>query len=117
MLADELGISKVFETEEIFDVAIVGAGPSGLAAAVYAASEGLTTVVLEGTAPGGQAGTSSKIENYLGFPTGITGQELASRAEIQAQRFGARLEVARNVVGLSLPPASCIDSALRVVAW
>jgi len=100
LLADELGISKVFETEEIFDVAIVGAGPSGLAAAVYAASEGLTTVVLEGTAPGGQAGTSSKIENYLGFPTGITGQELASRAEIQAQRFGARLEVARNVVGL-----------------
>ena len=104
VLADELGISKVFEAEEIFDVAIVGAGPSGLAAAVYAASEGLTTVVLEGTAPGGQAGTSSKIENYLGFPTGITGQELASRAEIQAQRFGARLEVARNVVGLSGSP-------------
>ena len=101
LFADELGISKVFETEEIFDVAIVGAGPSGLAAAVYAASEGLTTVVLEGTAPGGQAGTSSKIENYLGFPTGITGQELASRAEIQAQRFGARLEVARNVVGFT----------------
>jgi thioredoxin reductase (NADPH) len=100
-LADELGISKVFETEEIFDVAIVGAGPSGLAAAVCAASEGLRTVVLEGTAPGGQAGTSSKIENYLGFPTGITGQELASRAEIQAQRFGARLEVARSVVGLN----------------
>jgi thioredoxin reductase (NADPH) len=101
VLADELGISKVFEAEEIFDVAIVGAGPSGLAAAVYAASEGLTTVVLEGTAPGGQAATSSKIENYLGFPTGITGQELASCAEVQAQRFGARLEVARNVVGLS----------------
>ncbi|NYF90166.1 FAD-dependent oxidoreductase [Tunturiibacter empetritectus] len=104
VLADELGISNVFEAEEIFDVAIVGAGPAGLAAAVYAASEGLTTVVLEGTAPGGQAGTSSRIENYLGFPTGITGQELASRAEIQAQRFGARLEVARNVVGLSSSP-------------
>jgi thioredoxin reductase (NADPH) len=102
-LADELGISKVFEAEEIFDVAIVGAGPSGLAAAVYAASEGLKTIVLEGTAPGGQAGTSSKIENYLGFPMGITGQELASRAEIQAQRFGARLEVSRNAVGLYCP--------------
>ncbi len=99
-LADELGISKVFSPKEIFDVAIVGAGPSGLAAAVYAASEGLSTIVLEGLAPGGQAGTSSRIENYLGFPTGITGQELASRAEIQAQRFGARLEVARNVVSL-----------------
>jgi thioredoxin reductase (NADPH) len=99
-LADELGISKVFAPKEIFDVAIVGAGPSGLAAAVYAASEGLSTIVLEGLAPGGQAGTSSRIENYLGFPTGITGQELASRAEIQAQRFGARLEVARNVIGL-----------------
>jgi thioredoxin reductase (NADPH) len=100
ILADELGMSKVFEAEEIFDVAIVGAGPSGLAAAVYAASEGLKTIVLEGTAPGGQAGTSSKIENYLGFPMGITGQELASRAEVQAQRFGARLEVSRNAVGL-----------------
>ena len=100
LLADELGISHVFELEELFDVAIVGAGPSGLAAAVYAASEGLKTIVLEGTAPGGQAGTSSKIENYLGFPMGITGQELASRAEVQAQRFGARLEVSRNAVGL-----------------
>ena len=99
-LADELGISRVYETEEIFDVAIVGAGPAGLAAAVHAASEGLRTIVIEGIAPGGQAGTSSKIENYLGFPTGITGQELASRAEIQAQRFGARLEVSRHAVSL-----------------
>ena len=103
VLADELGISNVFEAEEIFDVAIVGAGPAGLAAAVYAASEGLRTIVLEGNAPGGQAGTSSKIENYLGFPLGVTGQELASRAEIQAQRFGARLEVSRNVVGILHP--------------
>jgi thioredoxin reductase (NADPH) len=109
LLADELGISQVFESEELFDVAIVGAGPSGLAAAVYAASEGLKTIVLEGTAPGGQAGTSSKIENYLGFPMGITGQELASRAEVQAQRFGARLEVSRNAVGLC-----CIDGRHRL---
>jgi thioredoxin reductase (NADPH) len=108
-LADELGISQVFELKELFDVAIVGAGPSGLAAAVYAASEGLKTIVLEGTAPGGQAGTSSKIENYLGFPMGITGQELASRAEVQAQRFGARLEVSRNAVGLC-----CLDGIHRL---
>ena len=76
----KLGISNVFEAGAIFDVAVVGAGPSGLAAAVYAASEGLRTIVIEGNAPGGQAGTSSRIENYLGFPTGITGQDLASRA-------------------------------------
>ena len=99
-LARALGLCDVFEKESIFDVTVIGAGPSGLAAAVYAASEGLHTIVIEGNAPGGQAGTSSRIENYLGFPTGVTGQELASRAEIQAQRFGARLEVSRSVVGL-----------------
>jgi len=76
------------------------AGPSGLTAAVYAASEGLSTLVLESTAPGGQAGTSSKIENYLGFPTGISGQALAGRAQSQAQKFGARLAIARTVTGL-----------------
>ncbi len=84
----------------MFDVAVVGAGPSGLAAAVYAASEGLRTVVIEALAPGGQAGTSSKIENYLGFPTGISGHALAGRAQIQAQKFGARLAIARAVVGI-----------------
>ena len=99
-LAEALGMSNVFDVDSIFDVAVIGAGPSGLAAAVYAASEGLKTIVIEGNAPGGQAGTSSKIENYLGFPTGVTGQELASRAEIQAQRFGARLEISREVVQL-----------------
>ena len=72
-LADELGITELPDPTMIYDVAVVGAGPSGLAAAVYAASEGLCTIVVEGTAPGGQAGTSSKIENYLGFPTGISG--------------------------------------------
>ena len=81
-------------------MAVVGAGPAGLAAAVYAASEGLSTIVLEGVAPGGQAGTSSKIENYLGFPTGISGQALAGRAQAQAQKFGARLAIARAVTGV-----------------
>ena len=73
-------------------------GPSGLAAAVYAASEGLCTIVIEGIAPGGQAGTSSKIENYLGFPTGISGQRLASRAQLQALKFGVRFAISRQVV-------------------
>ena len=85
---------------DVFDVAVVGAGPAGLAAAVYAASEGLRTLVLEAEAPGGQAGTSSKIENYLGFPTGISGQALAGRAQVQAQKFGARIALPRRVVGM-----------------
>ncbi len=79
---------------------MVGAGPAGLAAAVYAASEGLDTIVVEGAAPGGQAGTSSKIENYLGFPTGISGQALAGRAQVQAQKFGARLAISREVAAI-----------------
>ena len=99
-LADELGLSESLELEQVFDVAIVGAGPAGLAAAVYAASEGLRTIVIEGNAPGGQAGTSSRIENYLGFPTGVSGQELASLAEVQAQKFGARLAISREVTAL-----------------
>jgi thioredoxin reductase (NADPH) len=99
-LADELGMTNVFQTEEVFDVAIVGAGPSGLAAAVYAASEGLRTIIIESTAPGGQAGTSSRIDNYLGFPNGVSGHELASKAEIQAQRFGAQFAISRSVVDL-----------------
>ena len=69
---------------------VIGGGPAGLAAAVYGSSEGLTTAVIDATAPGGQAGTSSKIENYLGFPTGISGADLASRAILQAQKFGAQ---------------------------
>lgn len=97
-LADELGITELPEAGTIYDVAVVGAGPSGLAAAVYAASEGLCTIVIEGTAPGGQAGTSSKIENYLGFPTGISGQRLASRAQLQALKFGVRFAISREVV-------------------
>jgi thioredoxin reductase (NADPH) len=97
-LADELGITELPDPELIYDVAVVGAGPAGLAAAVYAASEGLCTIVIESTAPGGQAGTSSKIENYLGFPTGISGQRLASRAQLQALKFGVRFAISRPVV-------------------
>ena len=90
-LARFLGLAVEFEEDEIYDAVIVGAGPAGLAAGVYAASEGLKTLILEGLAPGGQAGTSSKIENYLGFPTGVSGQALAGRAQVQAQKFGAVL--------------------------
>jgi len=97
-LADELGITELPDPAMIYDVAVVGAGPAGLAAAVYAASEGLCTIVIESTAPGGQAGTSSKIENYLGFPTGISGQRLASRAQLQALKFGVRFAISREVV-------------------
>ena len=97
-LADELGITEFPDPTMIYDVIVVGAGPSGLAAAVYAASEGLCTIVVEGTAPGGQAGTSSKIENYLGFPTGISGQRLASRAQLQALKFGVRFAISRETI-------------------
>jgi thioredoxin reductase (NADPH) len=97
-LADELGITELPDPSMVYDVTVVGAGPSGLAAAVYAASEGLCTIVIEGTAPGGQAGTSSKIENYLGFPTGISGQRLASRAQLQALKFGVRFAISREVI-------------------
>jgi len=99
-LADALGLIEALDPDKVYDVAVVGGGPAGLAAAVYAASEGLSTIVFESIAPGGQAGTSSKIENYLGFPTGISGQALAGRAQNQAQKFGARLAIARTVTGL-----------------
>jgi thioredoxin reductase (NADPH) len=97
-LADTLGITETLDPDTVYDVAVVGAGPAGLAAAVYAASEGLSTIVLESTAPGGQARPRS--ENYLGFPTGISGQALAGRAQAQAQKFGARLAIAREVAGI-----------------
>jgi len=91
-LAEVLGIRRPLE-KTIYDLVVVGAGPAGLAAAVYGASEGLNTLVLERYGPGGQAGRSMRIENYLGFPTGITGSELAERAVVQANKFGARLPV------------------------
>ncbi len=94
------GLNDEIDQGEVCDLIVVGAGPSGLAAAVYGASEGLNVMVLERNAPGGQAGTSSRIENYLGFPLGISGQELASRAFIQAEKFGARITIARSATGL-----------------
>lgn len=100
LLADALGFSAPSEPGHVYDLAIVGAGPAGLAAGVYGASEGLDTIVIEGLAPGGQAGTSSKIENYLGFPSGVSGQALASRAQVQALKFGARLTISRLVTHL-----------------
>ena len=102
-----------------YDVVIVGAGPSGLAAAVYGASEGLDVLVVESDSPGGQAGSSSKIENYLGFPTGISGQELASRAYAQAQKFGAQLIIANGATRLTCerkPYAIEIDNGTRLPA-
>ena len=94
-IADGLGLTEEIDPKHLFDLAVVGAGPAGLSASVYAASEALDTVVIEPEAPGGQAGTSSKIENYLGFPTGISGQALAGRAWIQSQKFGATFAIAR----------------------
>ena len=100
-IADCLGFNQAIDTEKVRDLVVVGAGPSGLAAAVYGASEGLDVLVLESTAPGGQAAASSKIENYLGFPTGISGQELAGRAFTQAQKFGAQVLIAKGATELS----------------
>ncbi|GAB7126730.1 FAD-dependent oxidoreductase [Silvimonas sp. JCM 19000] len=99
-LATHLGLLPEFDPAHVYDVAVVGAGPAGLAAAVYAASEGLSVAVFECRAPGGQAGASSRIENYLGFPTGISGQALAGRAFVQAQKFGAHLAIPLEVKAL-----------------
>lgn len=90
-VADCLGFNESVERARLRDLVVIGAGPSGLAAAVYGASEGLDVLIVESNAPGGQAGSSSRIENYLGFPTGVSGQELAARAYTQAERFGAEL--------------------------
>jgi thioredoxin reductase (NADPH) len=103
-LAEALGIRQPLE-QTVYDLVVVGAGPAGLAAAVYAASEGLSAAVLERTGPGGQAGRSSRIENYLGFPTGVSGSELADRAVVQAGKFGARLVVPTPVTGLTFENA------------
>jgi len=100
-LAEALGLVEDIDCSQVVDVAIVGGGPAGLSAAVYAASEGLTTLLLEAEAPGGQASTSSKIENYLGFPTGISGEALAGRAQIQAMKFGATICLPKRVTGLN----------------
>jgi thioredoxin reductase (NADPH) len=96
-LASELGLVEKLPSDRVYDLAIAGSGPAGLAAAVSGASEGLDTIVFDALGPGGQAGSSSRIENYLGFPTGLSGQELASRAAVQALKFGVRLVSPRPV--------------------
>jgi thioredoxin reductase (NADPH) len=118
-VADCLGFNADIDREHVRDVVIVGAGPAGLAAAVYGASEGLDVLVIEGSAPGGQAGSSSKIENYLGFPTGISGQELTGRAFTQAEKFGAQVMIAKRVNGLTCdrnPYAVSVDGGVPVHA-
>ncbi len=100
-VAECLGLNPTIDRTAVCDLVIIGAGPAGLGAAVYAASEGLKVVMIEANAPGGQAGTSSRIENYLGFPLGISGQELAARAYDQAQKFGARILIAKTVVRIN----------------
>ena len=109
-LADCLGFNSSIDESQVRDLIIIGAGPAGLAAAVYAASEGLDALMIEMAAPGGQAGSSSKIENYLGFPTGLSGQELAARAIAQAEKFGARMMVAHSVSRLE-----CAKKPYRIV--
>jgi thioredoxin reductase (NADPH) len=94
--AECFGLNTGIDEGEVYDLIVIGAGPSGLAAAVYGASEGLKVLVIETNAPGGQAGSSSRIENYLGFPMGISGQDLAGRAFVQAEKFGANIAVART---------------------
>ena len=118
-IADALGFNDAIDQTHVRDLVIVGAGPAGLAAAVYGASEGLDVLVLESTAPGGQAGASSRIENYLGFPTGISGQELAARAYNQAQKFGAQLMVGSDAKRLTCdrkPYSIELDDGPRVPA-
>ena len=107
--AECFGLNAGIDEAVVYDLIVVGAGPSGLAAAVYGASEGLSVLVVECNAPGGQAGSSSRIENYLGFPLGISGQDLASRAFVQAEKFGARIAVARSARALK-----CVRSPYTV---
>jgi thioredoxin reductase (NADPH) len=118
-IAECLGFNDAIDQTHLRDLVILGAGPSGLAAAVYGASEGLDVLVLETNSPGGQAGSSSKIENYLGFPTGISGQELAARAYTQAQKFGAQVVIAQGAKRLICdrkPYAVEMDNGVRVPA-
>lgn len=115
--AECFGLNAGIDEESVYDLIVVGAGPGGLAAAVYGASEGLSVLVVETNAPGGQAGSSSRIENYLGFPTGISGQDLAGRAFVQAEKFGARITVARTATALACtrkPYAIALDDGKSV---
>jgi len=118
-IADALGFNDAIDQTHVRDLVIVGAGPAGLAAAVYGASEGLDVLVVESTAPGGQAGSSSRIENYLGFPMGISGLDLAGRAYTQAEKFGAQVMIAKNATRLACerrPFALEIGAGQRVPA-
>ncbi|CAN7643724.1 FAD-dependent oxidoreductase [Paraburkholderia sp. SIMBA_054] len=118
-LASCLGLIPDFDPAHVYDVAIVGAGPAGLAAAVYAASEGLSVAVLDCRAPGGQAGASARIENFFGFPTGITGHALADRAFVQAQKFGAHIGIPCEVKALycdKQPPVVELTNGHRITA-
>ena len=115
-----LGVNYDLEDDAPFDVLIVGGGPAGVAAAVYAGAEGLSALVIEDTAIGGQAGTSSRIENYMGFPTGISGADLVWRGEVQAMKFGTRFLMPRRVVGLEHQDngrfCACFDNGRRISA-
>jgi thioredoxin reductase (NADPH) len=117
--AECFGLNAGIDEGEVYDLIVVGAGPSGLAAAVYGASEGLNVLVIESNAPGGQAGSSSRIENYLGFPMGISGQDLAGRAFVQAEKFGAQIAIARVARALKcarLPYSVQLDDGAFVQA-
>ncbi len=123
-IADRIGLQTMAD-QPLYDLIVVGAGPAGLAAAVYGASEGLRTLVVEEEAPGGQAGTSSRIENYLGFPAGISGGELARRAVTQARRFGVEILSTRRTAGLrvdgptrvvTLEDGSCLNARVVLIA-
>ena len=118
-IVDCLGFNESIDQKHVRDMIVVGAGPAGLAAAVYGSSEGLDVLVIESNSPGGQAGASSKIENYLGFPTGISGSELAGNAYTQAQKFGAQMLIAKNAKGLACdrrPYALKFDDGEKVPA-
>src|SRR5262245_39386803 len=124
-IAERLGFNERIDKHHLRDVVIVGAGPAGLAAAVYAASEGLDALVIEASSPGGQAGSSSSIENYLGFPTGISGRDLAGRAYAQAQKFGANVMIAKGATelacerkpfGVSLEDGTSIRARTAIIA-
>jgi thioredoxin reductase (NADPH) len=124
-LARQIGMARIDRPDRVFDVAIVGAGPAGLATAVYAASEGFSVIVFEAAGFGGQAGASARIENYLGFPTGISGQDLMGRAYVQALKFGAEIVIPAEAVGLDagqtplglrLPDGSRVQARTAVIA-
>ncbi len=118
-VAQVLGFNSNIDASQVRDIVIVGAGLAGLASAVYAASEGLDVLVIERSAPGGQAGSSSRIENYLGFPTGLSGQELANSAIAQSEKFGAKIMVARTVEGLNCdgwPYRIALDDGQQIAA-